>query len=84
LFERPATEPFGKIFRTEPRIVDQPREAFSRRLLVALRPRQFGLAARLLGYDRRDKGGNGFDLMTVCLWHHFFNKRFKACCIWNC
>ncbi len=44
MIKRPATEPFGQRFRTEPLIADQPREALSRRLLVALRPRQLSLA----------------------------------------
>jgi len=45
--------------------MNEPREPFGGRRLIASGARQFRLDASLLVNDRGDKGGDGFDLMPM-------------------
>src|SRR5262249_30766562 len=72
-------QPLGEIFGPQPRVVNQPRELFHGGLLIALRPRQFGLATGLFVKDRKDELGDRFELMAVSPGQHLFDKLCDAC-----
>ena len=65
LFERLSAEPFGKIHGIQAFVMNQTRQAFDRRFLIALSASEFGLIAGLFFNDRRDEGRDGFQLMAV-------------------
>src|SRR5262245_59640109 len=66
LAERLMSDAFGQPFRREPLIVNQSREPFAGRFLVALRACQFRLAVGLFVKNRRDEGRQGVELMPMC------------------
>jgi hypothetical protein len=51
-------------------VMEQPRQAFGRRLLIAKAAGQLGLTASLLVNDGRYKVPDGFALMALCPGQH--------------
>ncbi|MDX2030716.1 MAG: recombinase family protein [Blastocatellia bacterium] len=79
LFKRFPAKPFGEILGIEALIMDQPRQALRGGLLISLRTSEFGLIACLFFNDRRDKGRDGFDLVTVYPRQQLSDIAFNAC-----
>ena len=86
LFERFPAEPFGELPGLQTLVMNQTRQAFDRRFLIALSASEFGLIAGLFFNDRRDEGRDGFQLMAVRPWQQLFDIlpdacRLNLCCL---
>jgi hypothetical protein len=60
----------GQVVWFQALVVEQARQTFRCRFLVAKSARQLGLTAALLVNNRRDKVAKGFALMPVCSGQH--------------
>jgi hypothetical protein len=57
----------------QPCVVEQPRQALGRRLLIPKAAGQLGLTAGLLSNNGLDKAPDGFALMPMCPGQHLHN-----------
>ena len=68
----------GQAVRSQPRVMQQTRQAFERRLLIAQAAGQLGLGAGLFLNNRAHKGRNPFELMPMCPGEHLRYILLKA------
>src|SRR5712691_12569429 len=68
----------GQVMGSQPLVMQQAREAFERRLLIAQAAGQLSLVAGLFVNDRTHKGRNPFELMPMCPGEHFRDILLEA------